>query len=106
MATFTIVANLNNGDETTAPENLIFKVYDGDVLIHTTGTATNDPKVSIQSNEVTIVEVPAPASPNFIRVTAIDEAQNESEKSNYIDLGDPLFYANGFYESGFYQNAS
>jgi hypothetical protein len=106
MATFTIVANINSGDETTAAENLVFKVYDRDVLIYTSGSAATDPKVSIQGNEVTLVEVPAPTSPNLIRVTAVDEAQNESEKSNYIDLGDPLFYANGFYESGFYQNAS
>jgi hypothetical protein len=106
MATYTVVANINNGDETTAPEDLIFKVYDGDVLIHTTGSANDDPNVSIQSNEVTIVGVPAQTSPNLIRVTAIDLAHNESDKSNYIEVGVTLFYESGFYEAGFYENAS
>ena len=106
MATYTIVGNINQGDETTDPQNLKFKVYDGDVLIHTTGTVANDPSVTLQELEVTIVGVPAQSSPNLISITAIDEAQNESNKSNYIDVGVTLFYENGFYDAGFYENAS
>jgi hypothetical protein len=106
MATFTLVANLNLGDETTSDENLVFRIYDNGTLIHTTGSAATDPNVSIQGNEVTIVQVPSTPTPNLITITAVDEAKNESEQSNYIDLGDPKFYADGFYEAGFYENAT
>jgi hypothetical protein len=103
---FTIVLNINEGDETTIPTNLFCKVYDNGTLIHTTGKVSDDPNVSYQSGQITIVQVPETPTPNLITVTLIDEAQNESKQSNYIDLGNPLFYASGFYESGFYENAS
>jgi hypothetical protein len=102
----TIVININNGDETTSPTNLFCKVYDNGTLIHTTGKVSDDPNVSYQSGEITIVQVPSTSTPNLITVSIIDEAQNESDESNYIDLGSPLFYASGFYDAGFYANAS
>ena len=104
MATFTLVASINQGDETTVPENLFFKVYDRGVLIHTTGTATDDPTVSIQSNEVIIVQIPSIGNPDpkLFTVTQVDEAKNESEQSNEIIIGVSQFYEVGFYEAGFY----
>ena len=105
MATFTLVATINAGDETTTEENLFFKVYDRGVLIHTTGTSVTDPTVSIQSNEVTIVQIPSIGNPDpkLFTVTQVDEAKNESDQSNEIIIGVSQFYEEGFYESGFYQ---
>ena len=104
MATFTIVADINQGDETTASENLVFKVYNDGVLYYTTGTATNDSDVTIVGTTVTITNVPVSGFETFnITVTAIDEAKNESGVSNELTVGVISFYAEGFYEPGFYQ---
>jgi len=105
MATFTIVANINNGDETTANENLFFKIYDRGVLIHTTGTVAEDPTVTLQSNEVTIVQIPSQGDPDpkLFTVTQVDEARNESAESNEVIVGISQFYEDGFYEAGFYE---
>ena len=104
MAAFTLVATINQGDETTSEENLFFKVYDRGTLIHTTGTSVNDSTVSIQSNEVTIVQIPSIGNPDpkLFTVTQVDEAKNESAESNEIIIGVSEFYEVGFYEPGFY----
>lgn len=104
MATFTLVATINLGDETTSSDNLFFKVYDRGELIHTTGTSNNDPNVSIQSNEVTIVLIPSQGDPDpkIFTVAQVDEANNESDKSNEVIIGVSEFYEVGFYEAGFY----
>lgn len=104
MASFTIVADINQGDETTASENLIFRIYNNGTLYHTTGTAANDSDVTIVGTTVTITNVPVSGFESYnITVTAIDEAKNESGESNEISVGVLSFYEAGFYEAGFYQ---
>ena len=105
MATFTLVANINLGDETTVPNNLFFKIYSDDKLYYTTGKASEDADVTIVGDVVTIVNIPITGFENFkLKVTQVDEAQNEGSKSNEITVGPVLsFYEEGFYESGFYQ---
>ena len=105
MATFTLVANINLGDETTVPSNLFFKIYNSDVLYHTTGKVSEDANVTLVGDVVTIVNIPQTGFENFhLKVTQVDEAQNEGGKSNEISVGPVLsFYEEGFYESGFYQ---
>lgn len=104
MATFTLVANINQGDETTSNENLFFKIYDRGVLIHTTGTVADDLTVTLEGTEVTIVQIPSAGDPDpkIITVTQVDAAKNESAKSNEVIIGVSLFYESGFYEAGFY----
>lgn len=98
MATATITANLNGGDSVTTNDNLIFKVYaiadNYTSPIHTTGTATADPNVSISGDVVTITGVDIALQKSF-RITATDQALNESDLSNIFviddnDLGDYL----------------
>ncbi len=102
---FTITADIVTGDETTQPENLIFKIYNNGVLYYTTGSEVNDSNVSISGNIVTITNIPITGFESFtLSITQVDEAQNEStDRSNEINIGVISFYEEGFYVSGFYQ---
>jgi hypothetical protein len=83
MAYATITVNLNGGDETTLDTDLTYKVYgsaDGyTTAIATLGSATSDPNVSVNAGVATLYcDV---GSETVFKVTTIDEALNESEKS-------------------------
>ena len=102
MPTYTVIADIGNGDETTDNNSLFFKIYNNDVLIYTTGNSVDDPDVNIIGTAVTIVFVTAVADTNVITITQVDESHNESNKSNSIVVGSTGMYASGMYASGMY----
>ena len=83
MATFTVTANVELGDDVTASTNLFFKIYNNGILYHTTGTSVDDADVTLVGDVVTIVNVPIEGSATYaFTITQIDEANNESDESN------------------------
>lgn len=96
----TVVFDIGAGDDITADNDLTFKIYDGAVLHHTTGSVNSDANVSISGSQVTIVAVPATSGQVYnISVASVDEAGNESTKSNTISVtASPgtLIYQNTF----------
>lgn len=100
---FTIKANIAAGDETTAPENLIFKIYNNGVLYYTTGSSSSDADVSILGSVVTIINVPITGFEEFtLTIAQVDEANNESIASNEKYISVISFYEEGFYAPGFF----
>lgn len=83
MALLTFVGDIGAGDETSANDKLIFKIYNNGVLFYTSGDASSDITVSLSGSIVTIIEVPITAGTYNFRMTATDEAGNEQgTKSN------------------------
>jgi len=106
MATFTLSVDIATGDETTTNANLIYKIYNGSTLYATTGSATSDANVSILGTTVTIINVARDDDTAYsFTITSVDEANNESVKSNIINItsgpGNGM-YAAGMYASGMY----
>lgn len=87
-----IRADINGGDAVTSKENLFFRVYNGNTLIHTTGQVNADGDVSYDTaagkeDEVIINNIPSSPSTTYnISVAAVDEAGNEATKSNVIAI--------------------
>ena len=108
MATFTVTANIELGDDVTESTNLFFKIYNSGILYHTTGTSVDDADVTLVGDIVTIVNVPISGSTTYaFTITQIDEAQNESDENNekQITPGGQtyLMYEEGVFELGMYE---
>lgn len=87
MATFTLSADIITGDETTSAENLIYKIYNAEVLYLTTGSHTSDANVTLVGTTVTITNVPQETGILYrFTITSVDESKNESIKSNVINI--------------------
>ena len=74
------------GDNQTADENLIFRIYDDGSLIDTTGSATNDPNVTLDGSDIEITLNLSDATSYLISVAEVDEAGNEGPRSNEINI--------------------
>jgi hypothetical protein len=86
-ATLTVVANINGGDAVTSNSDLWFKFYCGFPVYSTTGKVSVDPNISISDTTVTIVNIPAVYRFTYnFSIVAVDEAGNNSVKSNVIAL--------------------
>ena len=108
MATFTVTADIELGDDVTTSTNLFFKIYNNGILYHTTGTSVDDADVTLVGDIVTIVNVPVIGSPTYVfTITQIDEANNESDPSNQetlsLPVGSWLVYEEGVFELGMYE---
>ena len=81
MAIKIFTANLNGGDAITADNDLIFKIYgladSYTTPIHTSGSHTSDADVTVTGDVVVIENVEVGAETDF-KISAIDEASNES----------------------------
>ena len=104
MATFTIVADIGSGDETSLSPSLFYKIYNDGILYYTSGTANNDANVSLAGTTVTIINVPKTGFSTYnITIAAVDEAHNESDnESNEITLGVITLFEEGLFEPGLF----
>ena len=106
MATFTLVANIATGDETTIGINLTYKIYNSGVLFLTVGSHTSDSNVTLVGKTVTIRNVVREDSTSYsFTISQVDEAGNEALISNNINItsgGGDGMYASGMYASGMY----
>ena len=84
-STLTVVADISSGDAVTSASNLYFKLYGGATIYHISGSDTLDANVSISGTTVTIVNIPVVYRFNYnMTIVAVDEAGNNSIKSNII----------------------
>ena len=86
-ATWTFVADILAGDETSADNDLTYRIYNKGKLYHTVGSHTSDANVTNVIGTVTIINVPLVSGVNYkFTITSVDERNNESVLSNIKDV--------------------